>query len=89
MLLIKNVQLWRWRRPHRHHCCLSQEGAAAASKDDGSIMPEGGLVKGWMLVDEARGVFADVGYDDEEGGDDADRVGGFSLVRLDPTPFFT
>lgn len=59
MLLIKNARLWRWRRPHGY---LDDADVSGSSND---IMPEGGLVRGWMLVDPERGVFADVGYDDE------------------------
>ncbi len=76
MLLIKNARLWRWRRPHR---LASPTSSSVDDGSDSSIMPEGSLVKGWMLVNEAQGVFADVGYDDDEQGEAAaaDRVRGY------------
>jgi len=82
MLLIKNARLWRWRRPHRLASPTSSsvdDGTTGDGSDSSSIMPEGSLVGGWLLVDEAQGVFADVGYDDDEqdGEAAADRVRGY------------
>lgn len=80
MLLIKNARLWRWRRPHRHSTWPQQNDASGHSSSS-SIMPEGGLVQGWMLVEEAGGAFVDVGYDDDNDDDNGERGTSADRVR--------